>query len=279
VSNNHLLISKPYSLSYRIYGNGPEMLLAFHGFGRDGSDFKVFEKLIGDRYTIYAFDLFFHGNADNKILPPIDASSLAHMMEKMMWNNKRVKCSLMGYSLGGRIALCLMQKLPHRINEVFLLAPDGLKMELHEEFITRTLPGRVLYKGLIRKPAVFFQMLNALSRTGFIHHKLKAFIEMNMSDAEKRQRVFNTWMIFHKLKPDLSVIAHYISSKKIRVELFFGKYDQIIKPSLARKLTKRLKQKIQLHLLECGHQLLRRPEEISAVILRSDLPEKDHAQH
>ena len=36
------------------------MLCAFHGYGMHGKQFKLLEGSLGEHYTFYGFDLFFH---------------------------------------------------------------------------------------------------------------------------------------------------------------------------------------------------------------------------
>jgi hypothetical protein len=144
-----------------------------------------------------------------------------------------------------------------------------LKTEWHEEFVTKTWLGDYIYKRCIDNPATLFAIVNVLAKTGIINSKLQQFMESSMADTEKRKRVYRTWKVYQKLNPDLQVIAHYINTKKIRIELFFGKNDKIIRPELASKLTRRLKQKKTVHLLETGHQLLSKADEITSIILRS----------
>jgi pimeloyl-ACP methyl ester carboxylesterase len=97
LENYHFVTYGEFTLPYRIYGAGPELMLAFHGFGREGSEFIQLAQFIGNRYTIYAFDLFYHGaHADSldKELPPADASVMAHLVEKLLWEGRRVKFSV-----------------------------------------------------------------------------------------------------------------------------------------------------------------------------------------
>ena len=49
----------------RKFGKGDDVLLAFHGYGQDSSWFEHLEELLGDKYTILAFDLAFHGSQKN----------------------------------------------------------------------------------------------------------------------------------------------------------------------------------------------------------------------
>ena len=50
-------------LFYEIFGSGPEVLLAFHGFGQDRTIFKKWASTLESKYIFYAFDLFYHGES------------------------------------------------------------------------------------------------------------------------------------------------------------------------------------------------------------------------
>ncbi len=250
------------------------MLVAFHGFGGQGMDFHEFAPLLGSRYSIYIFDLFYHGEKAldlSKVMEAANHTVMAQLIEKLLWEEKRVKFSLIGYSLGGRIALCLIQKLPHRINELFLIAPDGLTKAWHEVFVTNTWLGQYLYQRIIRNPGSFFSLVNMLTSIKLITPKMRRFILANLDDEQKRLMVYRTWRVFGNLQPDLDVISHYINTKNFRLELFFGQYDQIIKPVFAKQLTRKLKKTVPTHILDCGHLLLNKSAEISNVILKPEL--------
>ena len=53
-----------YQLTYKKVGVGKKCILAFHGFGLDKDCFDIFfnEDFLND-YTVYSFDLFFHGDS------------------------------------------------------------------------------------------------------------------------------------------------------------------------------------------------------------------------
>ncbi len=245
-------------------------MLSFHGYARQAVDFEVFEESLGHRYTIFSFDLFYHGPHAMPLESEVigfELSRLSGMIEKILWETKKVKCSLMGYSLGGRVALAIMQKLPHRVKEAFLMAPDGLKTDIHEWLVTETFVGNNIYKHWIRKPGALFKLNSLLRKMGILNDNVYRFILSNIESEEQRLHVFRTWMAFRRIKPELSIVAHYIMSRKIRVELFFGKFDRIIKPSLGKRLTNKLNDKGKTHILECGHQVMKCRAEISDVIL------------
>jgi len=69
----------PKSLHYQKLGRGPKILLAFHGIAQDGAScFQPFEAHLGNVYTIYAFDLFFHGES---------ISSKNELVSKELWRS------------------------------------------------------------------------------------------------------------------------------------------------------------------------------------------------
>ena len=49
-------------LKYIKIGKGNKTALAFHGFGQDNNYYKPFESVFGEKYTIYCFNLPFHGD-------------------------------------------------------------------------------------------------------------------------------------------------------------------------------------------------------------------------
>jgi len=60
-SGYRFLKSSAFTLPYREYGHGPELLIAFHGFGRSSEDFEPMAAFLNDQYTIIAIDFFYHG--------------------------------------------------------------------------------------------------------------------------------------------------------------------------------------------------------------------------
>ena len=50
-------------LNFSVLGSGKQVLLMFHGFGQDHTAFHAIEKPLAEQYTLYQFDLYFHGNS------------------------------------------------------------------------------------------------------------------------------------------------------------------------------------------------------------------------
>jgi pimeloyl-ACP methyl ester carboxylesterase len=91
---------------YECYGEGAEILLAFHGFGNAASDFKALIPSLGKKYKIVAFNLPYHGNSTidaSVAIKSVSKDHLAELTERILRIMGAEKFSLIGYSLGGKM--------------------------------------------------------------------------------------------------------------------------------------------------------------------------------
>ncbi len=266
------LSNRHYTLPYQVYGTGKHALLAFHGFGRTGEDFSVFEQHLGRDFTIYAFDLPYHGKGlvtsgpKNPVFLKHDLYDLIH---RFLEQHKLQTFSVVGYSLGGKMALGCLEVFKEKVINTYLIAPDGLKINPFHFFGTRTLTGRLLFEYITDHPALLFKTGSLLEKLGMINPKIVHFTRHHMDTKEKRKKVFHVWMLFRKFYPDLQRIAQVINKNNTGLMLFFGNFDSVIPPSLAKKLIHRLLQRNVVHILHHGHKLLEKNKEISDIIIKN----------
>ena len=247
-------------MRYQVYGHGERIMLAFHGFGKDGNDFKILEPSLGKDYRIVSFDLFYHGNSDAPANPEeinFDALDLKDMINQYLFDNNIKRFSLLAYSLGGRISLQLIELFGDRIDCVYLFAPDGLKYGWGYNFITKTNIGKTLFKRFIRKPYAFFYVIKLLNKTGLLKDSVYKFLNLQLDTKAKREKVFDTHLFFRNIHPDLENVCRIINSNNIRLHLFFGRYDSIIPPINGKEFMKGINDKKALHILESGHHLIK----------------------
>ncbi len=130
------------ALFYEVYGNGPRHIFLFHGAGQDHTIFEPLIQALGPGYTCYAFDLFFHGQSnwrliDRAIRPVqwqllIDAVCKRHSLETF---------DVLGYSIGSRFALATLMTARQRIRRLILVAPDAITISPWYKVATGTAPG------------------------------------------------------------------------------------------------------------------------------------------
>lgn len=250
------IIKDRSKLHYRVIGSGKRALLAFHGYGQSSAYYQAMERALGNDYTIYAFDLFFHGQSYlHKNNLPLDKVFLqqiiTHFLEKQSINT----FSVMGFSMGGKFALTLIETLPERVEELFLIAPDGISTSFW--YNIATYPGwlQQLFKRTVLKPGPFFRLLRVLDKYNMVHKSLIRFAHYQMDSTAKRLRVYRSWIGFRELNFDIRRIVKLLNKYKIPVAMYLGEYDQIITPKRVGVFVNALDQG-ELVILKAGHSNL-----------------------
>jgi pimeloyl-ACP methyl ester carboxylesterase len=264
----HSISHKGIHWEYETFGSGAEIMLAFHGFGNHSSDFRVFGNSLGRKYKIFSFNLPYHGNSRMDVREgriSVSGKELNELFQQFLHQNDVSKFSLMGYSLGGKIALQLIEFFPARVNSVFLFAPDGIRNNWSNGVVTRTQFGKTVYQRIIHDPTRFLRFVKRLERLKLVHEKLSDFLHISLDTHEKRQQVWDVWMCFRDIKPDIRKIQKIINENNIAIHLFFGKYDRIIPPSIGMSFIKALKNKNSLHIVDMGHVMIR--EKMNEILL------------
>ena len=214
------LSAKGFNLHYIKAGNGPKALLSFHGFDRTGSDFMVFEKSLGNIYTIYAFDSLYHGKSylqHDVAKSFMSKNDLCDLLQKFMVEKSYSRISLFGYSMGGRIALCILETMPGQIDDVFLMAPDGIKRDIWNTFATKSNIGKWLFKGVVKNPSLFLKLLKLLQSFRLIHPKAVHYIIGQMKEEENRLRLMKVWTMHKELIPEMERIPKIIFRYRVKI--------------------------------------------------------------
>ncbi len=247
-------------LEYFVFGTGKIPLLAFHGFGRHANDFIVFENSFGKKYTLYAFNLFHHGGSQYPEDRVEQDTFTKHEFKEMFthfFTDKQIsKAGIMGYSLGGKIALMFTEIFPEKVESLWLFAPDGIKKNFWYFIASNTWIGRSVYKYFLDNPYLFFSMVNGMHKTKLINDKIKKFAMNNMDKKEKRELVYKVWLTFKDTNPNMRLCIQNIKNLNIPVYQFFGKNDKVIKPALGDWFSKKIDQENNFHILQAGHILL-----------------------
>jgi pimeloyl-ACP methyl ester carboxylesterase len=247
------------TLASRTYGRGPKVMLAFHGFGRNGTDFTVLEGPLGGLVTIHAFDLHFHGESPadpSRADQPFTTAEFTRYFTAFLDSIAAERAVLLGYSLGGRIALMLLEHMPHRIERAFLVAPDGLVSHPWYRAFAATALGRRLYKHFIDHPERFHAIIDALHALGIIGERMHRFLKGQTDSRAKRTLVRDVWLSYRLLEPDPVRAVMAAAQHHVPVDLVFGVLDRVIPLRQGKRLARRTQGRVGLHTLPVGHTLL-----------------------
>lgn len=261
-----VLSYKNSQVSYYRIGSGPNPAICFHGFGEEGTLYSFLEKYADDQYTFYSIDLPFHGKTEwqeGLLFTHNDLKLIIH--EILEQNNLKphptsggtnLQYTLLGFSLGGRIALSFYQAQPECIKKIILLAPDGLRVNPWYWFATQTWIGIKIFELSMKYPGWFFGFLKAVNKLGFVNASVFKFVNHYISNKEARQLLYQRWTTLRKLKPDLAKIRLYIRQYKTQTRLIYGKYDRIILPVRGENFKKGIEEFCTLTVIDSGHQVV-----------------------
>ena len=240
------------------FGNGPRALLAFHGIGQDGSCFASFaESSVNTDYTIYAVDLPFHGQTSWPFdaMNPISKTDWNVLITRILLENNIERFTVAGFSMGGKFALVTAELFPDRVDELWLLAPDGITVSPWYWLATHTAAGRWLYRLFVVRIRLLTRIGKPLVRLGLIDRSLLRFAESTLATREQRLRVYRSWVTFRHINPALTALADSLNRYNIKTRIFLGAFDRVLPAHYVLPLTDRL-HRYELTVLKTGHNRL-----------------------
>jgi pimeloyl-ACP methyl ester carboxylesterase len=251
-----------FTIHYKTFGSGPTYVLAFHGFGQNCDAFSPIIQNLLNSHTFIVFDHFHHGlSSYPPSIPksiPFHPDILIKAIENITLTYNINSFWLMGYSLGGKVALTLFRKLSHKTNGIILLAPDGIIESGWYKFVSRNKLGESLYKAVINKPDFFFYTLKTLHAAGAVKDKVYKFVLTSLNSKQRRKLVYYTWRSYADFRPDLNEIKKTINQLKIPVLIITGTYDTVLHPKIGKSMIKDLINPNVRHVqVNAGHDLLK----------------------
>ncbi|HXB94488.1 MAG TPA: alpha/beta fold hydrolase [Puia sp.] len=245
-------------IHYSFWGTGDRLLLCFHGYGESAASFAFLEERLGPDLTILAIDLPFHGDTDWRQGYDLDPHDLLHILQDIIARlpHPSEEWWMLGYSMGGRVALQLLQLAPDKIRQLILFAPDGLRMNPWYWLATQTAPGNRLFRWTMKHPAWLFFLLRTGHALHLVNPSVYKFTAHYVNDRRVRMELYARWTNMRNFRPRLRKLSALIREHHIPVKLFYGSYDRIIRWQRGERFRKRTGPCCQLSLLPAGHQLL-----------------------
>lgn len=252
--NSSYLSYRNSTIHYRYSGDGPVTVICFHGFGTFAATFDWLAGHVpGHRFI--AFDLPHHGQTIWNDGDTVTPAQMLEIIDACPHATSR-EFALMGYSMGGRICLQLLQNLPDRVTRLVLLAPDGLHFNPFYWLATQTSGGNRLFRNVMKKPAGFVRTLKRAEKLGLVNKGILKFVDRYMEDRHVRELTYIAWTMFRKFKPDPGKVANLINQRNIPVTLIYGRFDTIIPLAPGEKFFQKLSGRRSMEILDTGHQVL-----------------------
>lgn len=255
---SHYITHNNSTIHYKLFGSGPKLLFCFHGYGREADTFSILEKRLGNIFTIVAIDIPFHGRTDWKeeliVQPKYIQQFLLQIRSSL--NKENIKFTLLGFSMGGRIALYLAQTMADKVEKLILLAPDGLNFNILRWFGSDTWLGNKLLHHTIHHPSWALWILNKIEQLKVIHSSLASYLRFYIQDEEYRYILYHRYISMRKFKPSLTRLKKLIVEYKIPVRMLFGSFDKVIPFKGGNKFKEGIEEFASVKVIEAGHNLL-----------------------
>ncbi len=254
---SHYISHNRSTLHYLKFGHGANLLFCFHGYGRESDTFAFLQPL-GRQFTIIAIDVPFHGRTDWQDELIFDPGHLKNFLfqirDSLQMHDK--KFHLLGFSMGGRIALHLLQIMPGHVERLLLLAPDGLHFNFWRWFGSNTWLGNTILSYFIHKPGRALWLLDKIVQWGIVSKNMAGFIRYYLQHDEHRIRLYNRYIAMRRFNPSIAKVKHLIIEYKIPVRLLFGSFDNVIPIKGGKNFVKNIESHASLKVINSGHNLL-----------------------
>lgn len=227
-------------------------MIAFHGFGQDGSAFEPLAEAFPE-FTFCSIDLPFHGktvilNPDN----PLTATEIVELISGLKKAMGFERFSITGFSLGARIACSVLHHFASEIDTALLIAPDGITESFWYWLATHDKPSRKVFYYVLNNPWILSGIINAGKKTGLIDKKTAKLVSTSLKTHEKSMQIYYSWTYFRKLKSDCNTLAYKLNRHGIGIKFIMARYDRVIPLKFIKPLTEKLDNP-EVLILQCGH--------------------------
>ena len=204
---------------------------------------------LSSRYTLYSVDVFLHGqSAWLSRGTVLSKEEWCGAVERLLEHEQISSFSVVGYSMGGRFALTLVECFSSRIHQVVLIAPDGIRFSFWHQFASATHLGNYLLRTLVLRPRLLFAAIRIAYVLRLVDRGFLRFARRQTDRRTKRYALYCRWTALRCIKPDLKKIVARCNQVPIVVSIYVGIYDRIIKASSAFPLHNKLKESSLTHL-------------------------------
>ena len=269
----HFIDYRSSRFHYYQWGTGGRILFAFHGYGETADSFAFLAEALDTDYTLIAIDLPLHGQTEWREGFDFDPRDLLHVLVEIATGltGREDGWWLLGYSMGGRVALQLLELAPAKVRWMVLLAPDGFQMNPWYWLATQTTAGNRLFRWTMRSPGWLFFLLRTGHLLRVVNPSIFKFTAHHIDDRQIRENLYARWTTMRRFRPHLPAVGAHIRDRRIPVHLLYGNYDRIIRWERGERFRRHNAPFCQLTLLTAGHQLLQ-PKFLEVIVKALYLP-------
>lgn len=238
----------------QLSGQGEELLIVFPGYGSTVDFYGPALPLLTRKFTTWIIDLPLHGKTRwNKSMFTIN--DFTEIIQLILQRTGHSRFSLLGHSFGGRAVLTQVPFFGKQLDQVLLLAPDGIK---NPGLMTVSwIPGwfRRITGGWVDHSHRLLPFAAWLNRRKWIAPSAYAFAEFYLKTKARRQQVKMYWLSLADFQVDLSSVKDAIRTHQINTTIFIGKKDKIIPTDIGAILATGIEPWVEVIKTQTGHSM------------------------
>lgn len=249
------------TLNYYKFGSGSKNMLCFHGYGMHGKQFAVLESTLGQQYTFWGFDLFFHkltqlaDESLTRVKSGLQKKELANLITEFCAQAGIGRFSVIGYSMGTHYATAVVEELPERVDEYVVAAPSSINAGRLVAFITHNPVGNYLLAKLMLSEKAVLHMLTLLQKTRVIDETARQILNKEFGTPRLRFAFYASCTYLRLLETDESRLIEVLNRYPIKSIFIFGRRDKMYLPAIGKKFFAKFRPYAVLELDE-NHEMI-----------------------
>nr|MBC7613469.1 alpha/beta hydrolase [Pseudopedobacter sp.] len=249
------------SLSYYKFGKGEHVMLCFHGYGMHGKQFKILDDQLGEKYTFYCFDLFFHKETKLKdqslatVKKGITKKELVTFISDFCKNEKIDRFSVLSYSMGTHYATAIAEEMPERIHEFIAIAPSILNPGKLVTFFSQYKSGNKILEKLVLSEKALIRMLKWCRKFRFVDDIGYNILMKEIGTQELRFSFYACFIYLRFLVTDENKLLKALKEHAIKSIFIFGKRDLMYPPKIGDSFLGKLNT-AKVMVLEENHEII-----------------------
>ncbi len=243
-------------ISYHRFGNGAEVLVAFHGYNQTSAEFLFFEDVLAPHFTVIAIDFFWHGKSawrEKEDFTEYDMKMIVLGIQRQELIDAS-RFSVCSFSMGARMARALVRSFPARINYFILLSPPTFAFNRFLNFTTNNPVGLWTFRYFVKNNQALMSWVTRLHKAHILNRSVYVFTSKFIGKPERLEKVFKTWYAQRRLTTNFQTFAQLLDTYHIKTILIAGEQDTITPPAGMIAYVNKLKHG-KVHLIPAKHEL------------------------
>jgi len=236
-------------------------MLCFHGYGMHGKQFLLLEPALGEKYTFYGFDLFFHKETKLKdqslaaVKKRITKKQLTELIEEFCLYENIGRFSVIGYSMGSHYATVVVEELGDRVDEYIVAAPSSINPGPLIRFFSKNKLGNKLLEKFALSEKALINTLRFVKWIRLIDETGRNILYKEIDTPELRFNFYACFTYLLLLETNEPKLIKTLTEQNIRSIFIFGKRDMMYSPSIGKAFFAQFKQS-EIVILDADHEMI-----------------------